>query len=104
MLNFFILHLWDPENGMAIQSRDVTFFEDQTVDNIEKTEKSTSLVDTLVNLDTIPPPVLDNGYQDPELIGIPLDDIQAKEQVQHAPRALLAESQLRISDREHRTA
>lgn len=53
----FKYRLLDVENKKIIQSRDDTFFENQTADDVKKAEKPISLVDTPVNLDLILLPV-----------------------------------------------
>lgn len=73
----FGYRLWDPQNKKVIRSRDITFFEDQTIDDIEKTNKSTFSVDSPVNLDIVPPPVLDDDHQGPPHVDIHVCDMQA---------------------------
>lgn len=67
--------MWDLENKKCIQSNNVTFFEDQIIDDIEKTDKSTFSVNIPVNLDLIPSPVLYDGHQDPKHTNIHIGDM-----------------------------
>lgn len=62
----------------VIQNKDVIFFEDQIVNDIEKTENGTFSVDTLVKLVSNFPLVLDDSHQDSIQICIPVGDTNAE--------------------------
>ena len=50
----FGYHFYDPIDKKLIRSRDVVFFEDQTIDDFDKTEKLDSHTDeSLVDVDPI---------------------------------------------------
>ncbi|KAF2318212.1 hypothetical protein GH714_003040 [Hevea brasiliensis] len=82
----FRYRLYDPIEKKLVKSRDVVFFEDQTIEDIKKVESLTQNNEKLSVLDPIPlrylPGVIENGAQD----GVQ-DDVQESIQVNPPKRS-----------------
>jgi len=52
----FGYRLWDPVSKKITRSRDVVFFEDQTIEDMEQTKKPESLCEERVDLGPVFPP------------------------------------------------
>ena len=56
----FGYRLWDPVDKKIIRSRDVIFFEDQTIEDIKKKVETKQTEEHPVNLEPVPLPVSQN--------------------------------------------
>ena len=54
----FEYRLWDPVAKKIVRSRDVIFFKDLTIENIDNNEKTITSNEYLINLDPAPPPMV----------------------------------------------
>ncbi|KAH0716574.1 hypothetical protein KY290_012732 [Solanum tuberosum] len=114
----FRYQFYDPVDKKLIRSRDVVFFEDQTIEDIDKVEKPDSQIDeSLIDVD--PVPIIDTSFayegtqdndadndQGVEPIDFPIDDVV----VDHQPICLeiitsdAPETSCRRSTREKRSS
>ena len=76
----FGYHFYNPIDKKLIRSRDVAFFEDQTIEHIDKTEQLDSHADeSLVDVDPIP--IIDISYAHAGTQGNNLDNDQSVEHI-----------------------
>ena len=94
----FGYRLWDLVDKKIIRSRDVIFFEDQTIEDFEKIEKPKSPKESAIDLSPSPPPIVhaENGG---EVQDAPAD-IVPEQPAQQDPLQLPVEPQLRRSTRQ----
>jgi hypothetical protein len=57
----FGYRLWDPVNKKIVGSRDVVFFEDETIEDIVKPKKPTT-TPQVIDMDPIPSPVVHDNH------------------------------------------
>jgi len=86
----FGYRLWDPEEKKVVRSRDVVFYEDQTIEDFEKVEKPQAFVDDLIDLTPVPPPMpRDDGGEVQEDHGeVVGDDSPVHDDVEQGKRRL----------------
>ena len=106
----FGYRLWDPVKKKIFRSRDVIFYEDQTISDCEKTEKVKAISDGVIDPTVIHIPLqrtIDGGAEmtgdeAPETVvddGMPESD-QAVEQGEQPPQQVISEPQIRRTNRE----
>jgi len=110
----FGYRFYDPIDKKLIRSRDAVFFEDQTIEDIDKVEKPDSQIDeSLVDVD--PVPIIDTSFahegtqdneQGVEPIDVPIGDVVVDHQPTNAEMTNLdaPETSCRRSTREKRSS
>lgn len=104
----FGYRLWDPLNKKVVRSRDVVFFEDQTIEDFEKIENAEPYVDNLIDLDEITPPISEevDGGAEQEIEELPngdhRDEENNQEDQEEQPPIIEQAADVRRSTRAHK--
>lgn len=102
----FGYRLWDPVGRKLVRSNDVVFYEDQTIEDLDKNEKPTPSHEYPMNLDPIPPPMVHDDYggdvqNDDDVEETPAtEETEQEVQQEQVPLEPPEEEQLRRSTRE----
>jgi hypothetical protein len=110
-LEEFGYRLWDPISKKIIRSRDVVFFEDQTIEDIEQTKKPESLCEECVDLGLVVPSCVthdehmrDVQEKQVDIVGRngepTVDNVESEEHLEQASSEPSTKIQLRRSTRE----